>query len=258
MAKAQASLGVTVAVFGFDPSPRRRPTGSPRPHSPAGASQGRAGRPGELRNGRGAGCGGGRDAAGSRPQGSGRPSPPGRYRRRPGWPRPSGDGLVLRHRPLRRGCPACRLEPARPGTEARCPDSAALKAALGHLRSESRHVAGAVGLLARSSPATTCSGSISLSTAARKGANAPSAAASRSCATAVCSAGPRLEVAALRLRVARFRSPGGHRRTAAGAPPLRRERRRGGAARRAEDAPLSLSATRRPSLRRPTSQPLRW
>jgi hypothetical protein len=148
MAKAQASLGVTVAVFGFDPSPETAANralhvltlrqGLPKAEldaretfEAAGAraveeagmrlETGRKGRGGRLHLV-------GLDDA-----------PGGRVRAVTAW-----YYATVPYAEVAR--PAVWSLPGR-GLRLDAPDSAALKAGLEHLRSESRHVAGAVGLL---------------------------------------------------------------------------------------------------------------
>ena len=67
-------------------------------------------------------------------------------------------------------------------------DSAAIRLATERLRRDARQIGGAAGLVGDVFTATTCSASMSPSTAAPRAATAPSGAASRNCARAGCSA----------------------------------------------------------------------
>lgn len=188
MAKAQASLGVTVAVFGFDPSPETAANralhvltlrqGLPKAELDARESFETAGT--RAVEEAGMRLEAGRKGRGGRLHLVGiDDAPGGRARAVTVW-----YYATVPYAEVAR--PAVWSLPGR-GLRLDAPDSAALKAALGHLRSSPATWPEPSGCSARCSPATTCFGSTSLSTVARKGANAPSAAGCRSCATAVCS-----------------------------------------------------------------------
>ena len=211
MAKAQASLEVTVAVFGFDPSPETAPNralhvltlrqGLPKAEldaretfEAAGAraveeagmrlEAGRKGRAGRLHLV-------GLDDA-----------PGGRTRAVTAW-----YYATVPYAEVAR--PALWSLPGR-GLRLEAPDSAALKAALERLRSESRHVAGAVGLLGE---VFTGDDLLRLYVALHGGPEGSERTFRRRVQelrdAGVLKPVRDSEVAALRLRVSRFRSPAG-------------------------------------------------
>jgi hypothetical protein len=239
MAKAQASLGVTVAVFGFDPSPETAPNralhvltlrqGLPKAEldaretfEAAGAraveeagmrlEAGRKGRAGRLHLV-------GLDDA-----------PGGRTRAVTAW-----YYATVPYAEVAR--PALWSLPGR-GLRLEAPDAAALKAALERLRSESRHVAGAVGLLGE---VFTGDDLLRLYVALHGGPEGSERTFRRRVQElrdgGVLKPVRDSEVAALRLRVARFRSPAG---TGGRPPELLRYAGSGG-----EEEQLAVLRTRR-------------
>ena len=211
MAKAQASLEVTVAVLGFDPSPETAPNralhvltlrqGLPKAELDARETF-------EAAGARAVEEAGMRLEAGRKGRG-GRlhlvgldDAPGGRSRAVTAW-----YYATVPYAEVAR--PAVWSLPGR-GLRLDAPDSAALKAALEHLRSESRHVAGAVGLLGE---VFTGDDLLRLYVALHGGPEGSERTFRRRVQElrdgGVLKPVRDSEVAALRLRVSRFRSPAG-------------------------------------------------
>ena len=256
--EAQASLGVRVAVFGFDPDPRRRrpavPSTSSRSSRRCPRPSWTPGRPSRRPGARAVGEAGvaSRWAAGPRRG----PPPPGRPRRPARRQTRAVTAWYPRDRPFRGGAAAGGMGAGRSGPAPGGPDTAAFRASLDRLRADSRHVAGAVALLGE---VFTGDDLLRLYVALHGGPEGSERTFRRRVQelrdAAFSSPSANSEVAALRLRVPRFHSPAGHRRAASRAAPLCRRRRRAGAAGRAEDPPLRLrvpgSRERRPAVGEP-------
>jgi hypothetical protein len=239
MAKAQASLGVTVAVFGFDPSPEMAPNralhvltlrqGLPKAELDARESFEAAGA--RAVEEAGMRLEAGRKGRGSRLHLVGLDDAPGgRSRTVTAW-----YYATVPYAEVAR--PAAWSLPGR-GLRLDAPDSAALKAALERLRSSARHVAGAVGLLGE---VFTGDDLLRLYVALHGGPEGSERTFRRRVQElrdgGVLRPVRDSEVAALRLRVSRFRSPAG---TGGRPPELLRYAGSGG-----EEEQLAVLRTRR-------------
>jgi hypothetical protein len=211
MAKAQASLGVTVAVFGFDPSPETAPNralhvltlrqGLPKAELDARETFEAAGARAAVEAGMRLDAG--RKGRGGRLHLVGLDDAPGgRSRAVTAW-----YYATVPYAEVAR--PAVWSLPGR-GLRLDAPDPAALKAALERLRSESRHVAGAVALLGE---VFTGDDLLRLYVALHGGPEGSERTFRRRVQelrdAGVLKPVRDSEVAALRLRVSRFRSPAG-------------------------------------------------
>jgi ADP-ribose pyrophosphatase YjhB (NUDIX family) len=241
MAKAQASLGVTVAVFGFDPSPD---TAANRALHVLAVRQGLPKAELDARETFEAAGARAVEEAGMRLE-TGRKGRGGRLHLVGLDDAPGGRARVVTAWyyatvPYAEAArPAVWSLPGR-GLRLDAPDSAALKAALEHLRSESRHVAGAVGLLGE---VFTGDDLLRLYVALHGGPEGSERTFRRRVQElrdgGVLKPVRDSEVAALRLRVSRFRSPAG---TGGRPPELLRYAGSGG-----EEEQLAVLRTRRPS-----------